>query len=562
MTAVKSPFRILLVALGLGYAVDLLFYGHTLGVSALLFVLLMLAALLGVSRMERVSLERRNLWLVEPLLFFAGMIFVRANVSLTWMNSVAALVLLGLLIYFLAADHVERLGLLGYPAVLAIALGRAFAEPVPPVGLLAAEASVHKERVRLAAPLLRGLLMALPLLILFTLLLASADLFFADYINNLLSLDFARDLPQMLLHLALILIAAWVCAGALYFALSRQRSPELRGELYELPGSVHFRRTVGFLEGATVLALVDLLFAAFAWTQFAYLFSGEAARKLGYEAYREYVRQGFGQLLLVSLLAMALILGLRTLARPENNRQIRAFNALSTAMICLALVMLVSAFWRMLVWENIQFYINTPLRIYIRVFVIFLGLLFLWLLFTMWIRSNRFAIGAFVAALAFLVTVNIVNPDADVAAYNLAHRDDDLATRYLSLLSDDAVPALVQGLRESSGFAHESIAADLQRRLDGMERDRGWQSWQSFHFARWEAYGMLRDLRAQGQLCCEVGSEGIRLVADVPPPVRTVVVNGVMYYLPEPVPSAAAVVPPRGPQSAKVGRQKIELFGY
>ena len=53
----------------------------------------------------------------------------------------------------------------------------------------------------------------------------------------------------------------------------------------------------------------------------------------------------------------------------------------------------------------------------------------------MWLRPNRFAVGALVAALGFLVTINLMNPDADVAAYNLK-RQDELSTRYLYLLSE------------------------------------------------------------------------------------------------------------------------------
>ena len=85
-----------------------------------------------------------------------------------------------------------------------------------------------------------------------------------------------------------------------------------------LPGSGGPAFHVGFAEGAIVLALVDGLFLVFAWVQFAYLFSGQAARTMDYQAYREYVRQGFGQLLVVAVLTMLLILGMRWLAWKET----------------------------------------------------------------------------------------------------------------------------------------------------------------------------------------------------------------------------------------------------
>src|SRR3712207_760306 len=133
MQTLKAPLRVLWVALGLGWASDLLFYGQNIGISVLLFVLLLLSSIFILSKMEGVSLARRNLWLLEPLLFFAGMLFVRANSSLTFMNMLAVVLLMGLLLYFLAADHVERLGILGYPAVLFASLVHSMADPIPPV---------------------------------------------------------------------------------------------------------------------------------------------------------------------------------------------------------------------------------------------------------------------------------------------------------------------------------------------------------------------------------------------------------------------------------------------
>lgn len=506
MTVPKYPLRILAVALGMGWVADLLFYGHSLGISVLLFVVLMLVSLAALSKQEGVSLARRNLWLVEPLFFFAGMIFVRANPTLTLVNICAVLVLLCLLVFFFAADRIERLGLLGYPAVLLTTMRRAFAEPVPPAKQLAASASRYRPGMQAALPVVRGVLIALPILIVFTLLLASADLFFASYVQDLLNVRITANLPEMLLRISLILVVAWLCTGAFYVALLRGASGS-EAELYSCPGEVRLRRKIGFSEGTTVLALVNCLFAAFAWVQFAFLFSGQAARAMNYQEYRDYVRQGFGQLLVAALLSMALILGLRSVVRFATGRQERIFTLLCTAMIALTLVMLASAFWRMLVWENIEFYINTPLRLFIRVFIVFLGLTFGWLLFTLLFKQDRFAIGAFLAALAFLMTISIMNPDADVAAYNLAHRGDELATRYLYLLSDDAVPVLVGGLKSADTHGRAAIQEDLDRRLRAMEADTGWRDWQSFHLSHREAYSTLYNLRA----ALQVGAKTVQL---------------------------------------------------
>lgn len=495
---VAPATRILAAALALGAAGDLLFYGQRAGLSVLLFVLLLLGVGVALGRMERVRVQRANLWLVIPLLFFAAMIGVRANSVLTSLNGALVAGLLGLLAYFYAAGRVAILGLLGYPVVLATVAKRLLLEPRGPLQSVRHAAGRHEQRVRLAAPLLRGGLVALPVLLVFALLLTSADTIFADYVGRLLRFQFLRDLPELLWRSAQVLGVGWLVAGGLLYALRRRGARAATAQL-TAPGSLTANHQLGFIEGATVLGLVNVLFLGFAWVQFTYLFSGQAARTLQFEAYREYVRRGFGELLVVAVLTMLLILGLRWVTWQETVRETRILNALSTLLIGLAFVMLLSAFRRMTDWESIEYYINTPLRLYVRWFLFWLGAAFLWLLGTLWLRPQRFAIGAFVIALAFCASINGINPDADVAAANLA-RHDELSTRYLYVLSEDAIPALVAGLDGSSNQTQRDLHAYLTYQLTMMEADPSWQTWPAFHLARRQAYRQLVDLRRVGIL--------------------------------------------------------------
>lgn len=514
MTQVNSPNRLLYSALALGSLTDLLFYKQYLGISVPLFVLLLLGALFSLGRIERIQSATRNAWLAVPLLFFAAMIAVRANPTLTLFNALAVLMLLTLIIFFYASDRIERLGLLDYPAVLLRTFKNVIVRPAPPVATSLKSAATHREKWSMALPVLRGLLIALPLLALFTFLLSQADTFFAGFVDSLAHPDYLNDLPEIMWRLTLILLAAWLIAGALFYALTRHFPSSTRhatSNTQPLTPNTHHpspniipavvpNGIIGFVEGAVILSLVNVLFAVFAYFQFTYLFSGQAQATLHYEEFREYVRRGFGELLVVSLLSMALILGLRWAAHQETARERHLLSTLSSIMVGLTAVMLVSALYRMLVWEDVQFYINTGPRLYVRAFIVWLGVAFGWLLFTLWFRRDRFAIGAFLAGIGFLATINMLNPDADVAAYNL-RRGDELSFRYLHQLSDDAIPALVAGLDTTTDrLIRNQIQIHLASRLYQMERDPTFHNWQSFHLARNRAHSLLKDLRASGKL--------------------------------------------------------------
>src|SRR5207248_10799519 len=124
-------------------------------------------------------------------------------------------------------------------------------------------------------------------------------------------------------------------------------------------------RLLGAVEANTVLIAVNLLFLAFVVVQFAYLFSGRTLTTLEDSNYKHYARKGFGELIAVSVLTLGMILALRWLARHDTEGQTRIFNALSTLMIGLSLVILTSAWLRMFYWEEVADYIATALRLYV-----------------------------------------------------------------------------------------------------------------------------------------------------------------------------------------------------
>jgi len=493
MIRVKPSARILLVALALGWSVDLLFYGKALGISVFLFVLLLMAALFGLGRLEEVRPVRHNLWLLAPLVFFASMVFVRANPFVTFLNAVASLALLGLIAHFYAAGHPQRLGLIGYPIVLLRTAGNALVQPAPLVSASVNLEAARQRGGRNLLPVIRGLLLALPVLVIFTVLLASADLVFADYLEDLFSLDILPDLLEWLWRGVIILGSAWFLAGGLTYALGRSQTSDDQGALEKALGSLAQVVRLGFIEVATVLISVDLLFLVFVWIQFTYLFGGRANITIEGYTYAEYARRGFFELMAVSVLTLGLILGLRWLARRETPRQTRIFNGLSSLMVGLVLVILASAFQRLRLYEAAYGY--TQLRLYSHVFMVWLAVAFVWFLVTLWRWPDRFAIGAFVAALGFLITLNAINPDAFIARQNLARYQvtGKLDAYYLTRLSEDAVPALVLAVDRVTGEEREVLRGHLRYRLESMEASARWRSWPSFHLARRRAYDLLAE---------------------------------------------------------------------
>jgi hypothetical protein len=401
----------------------------------------------------------------------------------------ASLMLLGLVAHFYGAGGVERLGLTGYALIPLQTAANALLRPLSLVS--ASTRSVQYQNRHSPLPVVRGFLLALPVVTVFALFLASADVVFASYMEDLVNLDFVPDLSQGLWRGGVIVGVAWVVAGGLAYAMSRchvSGKENTSRKASSIPAKIV---SLGFIESATLLISVDLLFLVFVWIQFKYLFGGQANVTVEGYTYAEYARRGFFELLFVSILALGLLLGLHRLTRRETEEQGQIFNGLGSLLVGLMLVVLASAFQRLLLYEDAFGY--TELRLYSHVFMLWLAFVFVWFLIVLWLRQDRFALGAFLAAVGFLTTLNVVNPDVLIARQNLARyrATGKLDVRYLTTLSEDVVPVLIDAKDQLNETDRGVLDEHLRRRLGQMAANDRWQSWPAFHLSRQRACDLL-----------------------------------------------------------------------
>jgi hypothetical protein len=308
------------------------------------------------------------------------------------------------------------------------------------------------------------------------------------------------------------------------FAIGRANAEDDAGWVETLVAYLPQKYALGLTETVTLLVLVNGLFMVFAGIQFTYLFGGQQNITLNGFTFAEYARQGFFELVAVAVLTLGMILILNWITRRENKKQIKLFNALATLMVGFVVVMLVSAWHRMNLYEATYGY--TELRLYTYTFMAWLGVVLLWFVATLWQKPHFFAIGLILAAMGFLATLNLINPDAFIAKQNLARyqQTGDLDVAYLVTLSDDAIPELLHGLALTkldtkevetgacrldyleTGADYDGctstrpriIESELQSRLDKRVENKDWRQWQSFHLSRWWGFQRL-DSHFNGQ---------------------------------------------------------------
>lgn len=306
-----------------------------------------------------------------------------------------------------------------------------------------------------------GLVIAVPVTLIFGVLLAEADPVFGRLASRVVQFDrFACDV-------AIVVVWSWVAAGVLQTLMleknTRPRAPTSGGRF-------------GLSEIGPVLAVVDLLFLGFVLVQVHYLFGGSGlVGALTGLSYAEYARRGFFELVAVAALTLPLLLMTDWVLDKRDPRLVRRFRLLALLMLVLLAVILASALQRMRLYT--QQYGLTELRLYTSAFMGWLTLVFGWFVATV-LRGRRhlFVGGAVSAALLVLVGLNLANPDAVIARVNLgrAAQGARFDAAYAAVLSADALPVLIDALPSLTPDQRCRLIFELHRRWGSQQSPARW----------------------------------------------------------------------------------------
>ncbi|MFN8633132.1 MAG: DUF4173 domain-containing protein [Chloroflexota bacterium] len=527
-----------LVAAGLlGLLGDLLLGELPWGLNALLWIVALVSGVALLLWQARMPLLGESRWLAIPALLFAAAIAVRDSQTLLVVNVLAVLLTLALAAHR-AAGGWPVIG--GLPQYLGAAISAGFHACGGAI-VLACYDVRWKEIPRtgwsaVVLAVLRGMLIAIPLLVVFGGLFMAADAVFSGLIRN----AFAIDVRQAFSHVFWTGFWAWLTAGFLRQALFctiagkmlAPQSPETaltpqppravpaagEGELVDsspdlplsapetglggdvlppskpkLPGGRI--GLLGLVELGIVLGLLDLLFLAFVIVQFRYLFGGAELVQVSESlTYAEYARRGFFELVAVAALLLPIVLFLDWLGRLTTPREMLVYRILAGLLVVLLFVVIVSALQRMRLYT--EEYGLTELRLYTTAFMLWITVCAGWYLATVLRnRRERFLFGGLVAGLLVAATLDMMNPDDLIVRTNAARHD--APTRfdgaYTMLLSSDASPAVIEALPYIPEYQRVMVAQRLIRRWESGQKE----DWRTWNYGRWRAYVATAEHEAQ-----------------------------------------------------------------
>jgi len=461
----RAP-HILLAAIALGMLSSFLFSTAndpaSVGLNVSLWVAAVLLTLVLLTRRWRQSLTWESRALLGTGAVFATLLAVRDTPLLTLLNSFGLAAAFGLALPNTRHTALATGGLARHAlSLLESGINGLIGSPLL-IGLTPWTHLAARSRQRRSAPYVRGVLLALPVVLLFGALLSSADAAF----GTLVSRTFSWDMNGIVTHTLRTVFWAWLLAGVLYTAL-------LSSPWHAQTTQGLERTRLGMTEIHIVLGSVALLFAAFIGVQFTYFFGGSAhVAALTGVTYAEYARRGFFELVTVAALVLPLLLGAYHLT-PDRSRA--SYKLLNIVIVALVVMILASAWQRMMLY--VSAYGLTEDRVLAVTFMTWVALALAW--FALSTTRGQYARFTFVAVMlgfASILILNALNPAALIVRANLQHAarnpDRPLDTHYLTRLGADAVPALTASAGQGSitGPALDVLRARYAR-------PGGWRTW-------------------------------------------------------------------------------------
>ncbi|HQX00963.1 MAG TPA: DUF4173 domain-containing protein, partial [Anaerolineales bacterium] len=365
-----NPNKLWIIVFALGWLFDFLFWQQAPGVNFAIFMTACITAAFYLLLSDGLRPNRTSLMLLPLFGFFVAVTVIRAESMTSFLTYTFTLLMMTLLAVSYLGGRWYLYTMVDYIGKFMQLAGSVLVKPIGftnDIRKAQVDAGVQPAK-RNVWPVVRGIVIALPIIAIFASLLASADAIFSQRLTDLIEWFNIENLPELIFRLVYIVVIGYGLAGIVLHASTESKDEKLAGE-----GKPFVPPFLGYVESTIVLGSVVALFLAFVAIQFQYFFGGTTNIKIDGFTYAEYARRGFGELVTVAFFALLMFLTFSAITKRDTESQRRIFSGLGVTLVSLLLVMLLSAYQRLGLYEAA--YGFSRLRTYTHVFLIWLGLL-------------------------------------------------------------------------------------------------------------------------------------------------------------------------------------------
>lgn len=475
---------------------SILFWGKDFGISIFLFVVVGLSILVYILNKEGKIKNKKALIINIPILLLSSTYFIFNNTFFYVMN-IIAIVALFVAMLVLATEEKNKID---WPSKAFNILFSPF-ELIEESSKTITEELVYKnEKVeneknnKILKQIIKGILIALPILIVVLVLLSSADDIFAGIFTNITRAIF--DTIKITSIMPMIFRILVIIALFIYFVGFFINIKDRVEEDSEDNESWKNKISIEQITLNTVLTLLNVVYLIFTITQGIQLFNYiQSTKGLNYASY---ARSGFFQLMAVSFINFAIIFISNNNKKDVSKESKNYSKYMNILMAIFTIIILISSVLRMNLYE--QKYGYTFLRL--MVYFIQITELILIIPTIMYILNKKVKIFKyyFVIITSMYVLINFVNIDKMIAKSNVNRYFEkeeiiEIDFAYLKKsTSEDAIPEIIELLNVQDEELKNEVNNYLYNEYQKLKEERNWQE---FNLAKNKAEKLLKELNLE-----------------------------------------------------------------
>lgn len=397
---------------------SVLLYEQSFGINVILFTIPFIVFLLVYLKINKLIKNKKGLLFIIPIIILSGACSIYSNIFI-FLN-VLVVPILYILFFIYTIDPTYN--------ILDL-IKKGFYHIFLPFSKIANLYRIVTysigEKIKLTDNIkktLKALLIVIPITALVLWLLSSADMVFGKYFSNIFK--FFSNFPNynIISRTIIILILFTYIGSTLIYSLSVKKTETKR-------------KTLDYFTIRLLLTVLNIIYVVFDIIQIRSLLLHHVGNTI---TYAEYARQGFFQLMFISLINLIIILLSKSTKETKYNK------AMSLSMIFLTLIIIVSSFIRMYLYESTYGY--TVLRL--CVYLILITEVLLLIPTIIYILNPKFKvlrsylyITIFVYTFINLFSMENIITDNNIKRYYKKH---DIDIEYLENYNYDNVPLLYE----------------------------------------------------------------------------------------------------------------------
>lgn len=315
--------------------------------------------------------------------------------------------------------------------------------------------------IRGAGKAILGLLVAAPLFVVVALLLCYADYRFAELLDSL-SKRISSSVLSGIWNLILAIPVSAYLFGLVYGSAHQRKTNQINRDKV-----THCAKVCKIIPRASIYAVLVafcLLYGMFIGLQGSYYLDALAGVLPEGFTYSDYARQGFFELVTVSIINIGIILFTALFGKAQGEvdgkRRNGSFLKWCNALISvLTLFLIATAMTKMFLY--IKVYGLTPLRVIPSLFMAFLAVLFLLIIVSQFKKVPVVRLGLYTFAMGYAL-LSVSNMDGWIARYNLERYVEGSLTDFpMEVLLEGELASVPEMYRVWSNTDREQLKLDL-----------------------------------------------------------------------------------------------------